>query len=424
MPHSHPTTAPIAQRRVVIAATVGNMLEFYDFTIYSYFALIIGHQFFPQASSQAAVLLSFAIFALGFVSHRLSGIVLGHYADRKGRRPALTLTIVLMGLGSAIIGLMPPYTTLGIAAPLLITLARLIQGFAQGGEFGTATAMLIETGDERSRGYRARWQLASQGAASLLGAAITTGLHFMLSEEAMNSWGWRLPFLIGVLIVPVGLYLRRHLHDEFNASIKHTRIPITASLIRTWWLCVFSIMGMTVASYTLMYYVPTYSIQYLHLTPRLSMIVALAAAVMSLLMCPLFGMACDHFHRRKPIALVGRIMLMVLVYPSFWVMGHLPTVGTLTALIIVLMFFYTMGSTPAYALMPENFPKHARAGYLASAYAVSVALFGGTAQLVCGWLIHITGRTLAPAWYMVVCVFISIITIAQLKETGLHALAK
>nr|WP_321945109.1 MFS transporter [Paraburkholderia sp. J10-1] len=153
--------SPGYQRKIVLAAVIGNLLEFFDFTVYSYFALTIGHQFFPADSQVTSLLLAFAVFAVGFVMRPLGGIVLGRYADRAGRKPALTLTILLMAVGSASIGLAPTYAQIGIAAPLLIVLARLVQGFAQGGEFGAATATLLEMGGQASRGFRASWQLAS-----------------------------------------------------------------------------------------------------------------------------------------------------------------------------------------------------------------------------------------------------------------------
>lgn len=418
--YSAPTTTTKKRRHIVAAATAGNMLEFYDFTVYSYFALTIAHQFFPEEQSQIAARLAFAVFAIGFVSRPIGGILLGYYADRKGRRPALTLTILLMGLGSAIIGLSPSYATIGIAAPFLITVARLIQGFAQGGEFGAATTTLLEAGNNQSRAYRASWQLASQGAASLLGAIVSAILHFSLSEAAINSWGWRIPFLIGVLIVPIGLYLRRHLKEEESstAAAPHVHTPFAPQLIINWFLCVFTIMGMTISIYILMYYIPTYSIQYLGMPAKLSSIIAICAAIVSLVMPPIFGALSDKFKRRKPIAIAGRTILIVLIYPCFWLMNHCTSLSNMILLTIVLMLFYTMGSTSAYALMPENFPKQVRATYLASAYAVSVALFGGTAQLVSSWLIDITGNTMALAWYMIIGMTISLIAVLLLRETG------
>ncbi|MGQ7938014.1 MFS transporter [Paraburkholderia sp. D1E] len=188
-------------------------------------------------------------------------------------------------------------------------------------------------------------------------------------------------------------------------------------------MTVFAIMGMTVATYVLMYYIPTYSIQYLKMPPKLSMLVSIGAACVSLTMCPIWGALSDRMGRRKPLTVVGRVGLIALLYPAFWLMNQFPTLPVVIGLIVLLMFFYTMGSAPAYALMPENFPKHVRAGYLASAYAVAVSVFGGTAQLVVAWLIKVTGNTMAPAWYMIACVVISLGAVMMLEETGGRDLA-
>jgi MHS family proline/betaine transporter-like MFS transporter len=333
------------------------------------------------------------------------------------------LTIFLMAVGSAMIGLAPSYATIGLGAPVLIVFARLLQGFAQGGEFGAATATLLETGTAKGRGFRASWQLASQGAAALLGSGMAALLNYQLTSAQLLDWGWRVPFLAGVLIMPVGVYLRRHIVEEPPVAGKTQRSSLEPVLVRKWFLTVFAIMGMTVATYVLMYYIPTYSIQYLKLPPKLSMLVSIGAAFVSLTLCPVWGALSDRMQRRKPLTVIGRVTLIVLLYPAFWLMNHFPALPVVFALIVLLMIFYTMGSAPAYALMPENFPKHVRAGYLASAYAVAVSVFGGTAQLVVAWLIKVTGNTMAPAWYMIACVIISLIAVSMLEETGGRELA-
>jgi MHS family proline/betaine transporter-like MFS transporter len=193
--------------------------------------------------------------------------------------------------------------------------------------------------------------------------------------------------------------------------------------VRKWFLTVFAIMGMTVATYVLMYYLPTYSIQYLGLPPKLSMLVSIGAACSSLILCPLWGALSDKMQRRKPLTIIGRVVLIALLYPAFWLMNHFASLPVVFGLIVLLMIFYTMGSAPAYSLMPENFPKHVRAGYLASAYAVAVSVFGGTAQLVVAWLIKATGNTMAPAWYMIGCVIVSLVAVSMLEETGGRELA-
>ncbi len=271
----------------------------------------------------------------------------------------------------------PTYAQIGLAAPLLIVIARLVQGFAQGGEFGAATATLLEMGGTASRGFRASWQLANQGAAALLGSGLAASLGFLLSDETMHSWGWRIPFLLGVLIAPVGIYLRRHIREEASAAkaVATRDDPKRGLYVRNWFLTIVSIMGMSVSTYVvMMYYMPTYCIQYLHLPAKMSMLACVASSVISLVMCPIYGAMSDRMGRRKPLTIIGRVAL------------------------IVLMLCYTMGSAPAYALMPENFPKHLRAGYMSSAYAIAVSVFGGTAQLVAGWLIRATGNKMAPAW--------------------------
>ena len=414
-------TIAVSQTRIVVAAVVGNLLEFFDFTVYSFFALTIAKLFFPSQDPIVSTLLALSAFAIGFVARPVGGFVLGHYADKRGRRAALTLTIFLMAVGSAAIGLAPTYETIGIAAPALIVVARLVQGFAQGGEFGAATATLLETGSAKGRGFRASWQLASQGAAALLGSGMAALLTYHLTGPQLLDWGWRVPFLAGTLIMPVGVYLRRHIVDDEPVKTEHSRFE--PALVRKWFLTVFAIMGMTVATYVLMYYIPTYSIQYLKMPPKLSMLVSIGAARVSLLMCPIWGALSDRMGRRKPLTVLGRVVLIALLYPAFWLMNQFPTLPVVTGLIVLLMFFYTMGSAPAYALMPENFPKRVRAGYLASAYAVAVSVFGGTAQLVVAWLIKVTGNTMAPAWYMIACVIISLCAVTMLEETGGRDLA-
>ena len=414
-------TIAVSQTRIVVAAVVGNLLEFFDFTVYSFFALTIAKLFFPSQDPMVSTLLALSAFAIGFVARPVGGFVLGHYADKRGRRAALTLTIFLMAVGSAAIGLAPTYETIGIAAPALIVVARLVQGFAQGGEFGAATATLLETGSAKGRGFRASWQLASQGAAALLGSGMAALLTYHLTGPQLLDWGWRVPFLAGTLIMPVGVYLRRHIVDDEPVKTEHSRFE--PALVRKWFLTVFAIMGMTVATYVLMYYIPTYSIQYLKMPPKLSMLVSIGAACVSLLMCPIWGALSDRMGRRKPLTVLGRVVLIALLYPAFWLMNQFPTLPVVTGLIVLLMFFYTMGSAPAYALMPENFPKRVRAGYLASAYAVAVSVFGGTAQLVVAWLIKVTGNTMAPAWYMIACVIISLCSVTMLEETGGRDLA-
>lgn len=408
----------VSSRKVVVAATFGNLLEFYDFTVYSYFAVAIGKLFFPAHDPVISLLLAFSAFAIGFICRPLGAIILGRYADTKGRRAALTLTIMLMAVGTGIIGIAPTFSQIGIAAPIIIILARLIQGFAQGGELGAASATLLEYGKDNSRGFRASWQLASQGAAALLGSSVAAILSYTLSAQELSSWGWRIPFLLGTLIVPVGMYLRSHIPDDREQQAQYQAPGIQKQYIRVWFLAMFSIMGTTVSNYILVYFMPIYSAQQLGISPKLSIMVAVAASTISFVMSPIYGALSDKYKKRKPMAIIGRVMLIILLYPAFWIMNAFPTLPVVLTCIIVLMLFYTMGSAPSYALMPESFPKSIRASYLTSAHAVAVTVFGGTTQLIAGWLLHTTGNKMAPTWYMLIAVLLSLIAVALFKETG------
>nr|WP_231752986.1 MFS transporter [Burkholderia sp. TSV86] len=208
-----------ARRRTVAAAALGNGLEFFDFTVYSFFAALIGKLFFPATTDIGALMVSLATFGVGFVARPLGSIAIGAYADRAGRKPALVLTVGLMALGTGMIGFAPTYAAIGVAAPVLVVTGRLLQGFSAGGEVGAATTLLMESGGARRRGEMVSWQMASQGAAALVGAFVAAALSRLLPHDALMSWGWRVPFVFGLLIGPLGFYLRRHLDDTLHQAV-------------------------------------------------------------------------------------------------------------------------------------------------------------------------------------------------------------
>ncbi|MGH8350008.1 MAG: MFS transporter, partial [Pseudomonas sp.] len=230
MPITAATRQPIGAKAIA-AITIGSGLEFYDFSVYSFFATLIGRQFFPVESTLGQLLLSLATFGVGFGMRPIGGLVLGAYADRVGRKPAMMLTLWLMALGSLLFTIAPTYAQIGLFAPLIIVLARLIQGFAIGGEVGASTAMLMEHADDRSRGFYGSWQLFSQGLSFLLGALVALALSSSLSPEALESWGWRVPFALGMLVIPVGIYIRRHLKEtaaeQGHEAVSSVRVIFT-----------------------------------------------------------------------------------------------------------------------------------------------------------------------------------------------------
>jgi MHS family proline/betaine transporter-like MFS transporter len=422
MTHAVDANRP-ANRGAIAAAVIGNWLEFFDFTVYGFFAVIIGKLYFPSTDSTTSLLLSVATFAVGFITRPLGSVVLGVYADRKGRKAALTLTIMLMALGTGLIAIAPTYAQIGLAAPLLIVLARLVQGFSQGGEFGAATSTLMERGDVTRRGLRASWQLATQGGAALMGSGIAAALSGALPKESLESWGWRVPFVIGVLIAPVGLYLRRRLADDAPGSHHHglqrgVLSELFAGHARTLLLITLAVMGGTVSTYILTFYMPTYAIHSLGLPMSLSMLVGVASGCVVLVMCPLFGLLSDRIKSRKLPMLIGRGMLVLLLFPAFMLMNRYPSLSAIMPLTALMLVFYSMGSASEFALMCESFPRHVRATGISIAYAVSVCVFGGTAQLVATWLVRATGSKLAPAGYVAACVVVSMIAVSKLRKTA------
>jgi len=411
-----------ASRGAIAAAVIGNWLEFFDFTVYGFFAVIIGRLFFPSTDATVSLLLSVATFAAGFFTRPLGSVLLGVYADRKGRKSALNLTITLMAASTGLIAIVPTYAQIGIAAPLLVVFARLVQGFSQGGEFGAATSALLENGTSARRGARTSWQLATQGAAALSGSGIAALLSATLSTQSLESWGWRVPFALGVLIAPVGLYLRRRLADQPPAEAHGIERGVLHELftqhVRTLVLLTLTVMGGTVTTYILTFYMPTYAIHTLGLPMSLSMLVGVAAGFVMFVTCPLFGMLSDRIASRKLPIQLGRAVLVVLLWPAFMLINRFPTLPVIMSLTALMLVFYSMGSATGFALMCESFPRRVRATGISIAYAVSVCVFGGTAPLVATWLIRATGNKLAPAGYVGACVIVSLVAVSLLRETA------
>ncbi|KVM18449.1 MFS transporter [Burkholderia ubonensis] len=392
---ARPDSPSVTRRGAIAAAVIGNWLEFFDFTVYGFFAVLIGKLYFPSGDPTTSLLLSVATFAAGFFTRPLGSIVLGVYADRNGRKAALNLTITLMALGTGLIAIAPTYAQIGVAAPLLVVCARLMQGFSQGGEFGAA--------------------LMGSGFAALLSNTLTKG--------ALESWGWRIPFFVGVLIAPVGMILRRRLADDAPGDSHHgidggVLRELFTQHARTVLLLALTVMGGTVSTYILTFYMPTYAIHTLGLPMKLSMFVGVASGCVMLLTCPLFGWLSDRIGSRRLPIFVGRGVLVVLLFPAFWLMNRHPSLSVIMPLTALMLLFYSMGSASEFALMCESFPRRVRATGISIAYAFAVTIFGGTSQLVATWLVQTTGSKLAPAGYVAVCVLVSLAAVAMLRETA------
>ena len=408
-----PTHSPLTSahaRRIVISSSIGNALEWYDFLVYGFFASVIGKLFFPADDEWVSLLFAVGSFGVSFITRPVGAIVLGMYADRKGRKAALTLSILLMIVGTLAIAVMPSYAQIGIVAPITILLARLVQGFAVGGEFGSATAFMVEH-SKRGRGYYASWQFASQGIATILAAGLGALLTATLFPSELESWGWRLPFFFGLLVGPVGFYIRRHLDEtpEFVAEQKKTTVDPQASFKAQWanlLLAVGVVAQSTVSVYVLQLYMPTYAVKQLHLPAAQSFGVVVLNGGLQFLLSPLFGALSDRIGRIR-IMLTTSVLMILLIYPMFALLRTHPTIGALLALQAVSGIFKAAYSGPMPALMSEIFPTRVRSTGLSLGYSLGVTLFGGFAPFIVTWLIHTTGDTLAPSYYVLTAAAVS-----------------
>ena len=414
---------PKATFTTIAAITIGNGLEFFDFTAYSFFAVVIGHVFFPTKDSVYGLMLALGSYGIAFMARPLGGLVLGLYADKSGRKPAMTLTLILMAAGSLGMALAPGYAQIGIWAPIWLVSARLLQGFALGGEVGASTSLLLEYADDHSRGYFGSWQFVSQGLSSLLGAGVATLLTTTLSHDALYAWGWRIPFAVGVLMVPLGVYIRRHLDEtlghqpQAHASTKAKLADIFHTHAKLVWSGVLMILGGTVATYIIVFYLPTYAAQFLHMPLSLSLWASVTASAILIPVSIFAGRLSDRVGR-IPVTWWSRLGLAILVLPGFMLLNAYPTEWVLIGVVAVLSVLLALQASPGITFITELYPRPIRATSLAVVYSVGVAIFGGTAQLIVTWLITATGSNLAPAWYMIAATLLSSLPLLWLKETA------
>lgn len=426
-------------RRTILATALGNGLEFFDFTVFSFFAALIGKLFFPVGSEVGALMLSLATFGVGFIARPLGSIVIGAYADRAGRKPALVLTVSLMALGTGIIGLAPTYATIGLAAPLLIVAGRLLQGFSAGGEVGAATALLMESGGAGRRGALVSWQMTSQGGAALGGALVAATLSGTLSHEALLAWGWRVPFLAGMLIGPVGFYLRRHLDDTLPAAqLEHEahqarearethqaapavkcrpRMPMRQIVAGT-----MLVIGGTSTMYTIVFFLPSFLTLTLGMPAAVSLLAGCTAGLVLLVGSPFAGRLIDRVPRRKTLLYAVSIVSLSVLLPAFYAIRTWPSIYTVMAVVCVLIGLMTLSSPAAFVLILEALRPEIRATSLGVIYAFGVTVFGGFAQLIVSGLWRMSGSFYAPAWYVLACGLVSLAGLLLFRETD-HVIA-
>ncbi len=386
---------------VILAASAGNALEWYDFSVFGYFAAQIAAAFFPKSDPSTGLLLTFGTYGVSFLARPVGAAVLGSYADRSGRRAALTASILLMTLGTALMVAMPGYAAIGIAAPFGILGARLIQGFSAGGEFGGATAFMIEHAGRRA-GFFGSFQFTSQAVSAILGSGVAWAVSAALSPAALENWGFRLPFVLGLLIGPVGLYVRRHMGE--TPAFEAAR-PAAAPLREVFGLyggrvalAACAVAAGTAGTY-LNIYLPTYAHRHLHLSQSNSFAVTFLASLAPLVVTPVAAHVSDRAGR-LPVMLCLAALLCAGSYPAFLAVVAYPTPAMLAAMLVGISVLRAGYTAPLAALLAEMFPTRVRAAGMSLGYTLGVVAFGGFAQLALEWLIDRTGSRTVPGLYM------------------------
>jgi len=421
------TDAPHARGSVparhVAAVVIGNALEFYDFLTYAFFAVYIGRAFFPSSSPTASLLASLGTFAVGFVTRPIGGIVIGRMGDRAGRKPAMILSFSLMGIAITGLALTPSYAAIGGAAPVLVILFRMVQGFALGGEVGPTTAFLLEAAPLERRGFYTAFQAWTQDFSILISGLVGFGLANLLNERQLQDYGWRIAFLLGAAIVPFGLMLRRSLPETFHAGEKgkRERVPLRPLLP------VIIIGLLLLASATIGTYISSYMTTYAISTLGMHANVAFAATVVVGLCGVAFdlvsGALSDRIGRKR-MMIIPAVLLLASILPAFYIISHYRTTATLLGATAVMATFASLSTCPTIVWLTESLPAAIRSGGLAIVYAFSIAIFGGSTQVSVTWLIKVTRNPLAPAWYWIVALTVGLGAMIAANESAPRKIAK
>lgn len=408
---------PKTRSMTILAGIIGNVMEWYDFAIYGFFAPILGKLFFPSEDPTTSLIASFGAFAAGFLMRPVGGAVFGHIGDKIGRKQALNLSVMLMALPTFIIGLMPTYDQIGIAAAIILVLLRMLQGLSVGGEYTSSIVYLAECAPKGKRGLFTSMSLIGASGGIMLGSFLGSIISGALTDAEMNSWGWRIPFLLGIMVAGTGYLIRRHMPETISEKEK-TANPL--SQMRKSWRTVLTVSGINlytaVTFYAIFVFVVAWLVKYVQESRTLALQMNTYSMMVFLLAIPLFAVLSDRIGRR-PVLIGGVIGMILFAYPLLSLMHHHNETMILAGECgMALLLSVYAGAMPA--LLTEMFPANIRVSAVSVGYNLTYAIFGGTTPMVAVWLIQKEGDDLAFAWYIIAAAVISLVVILFIRESA------
>ncbi|HEY2051947.1 MAG TPA: MFS transporter [Caulobacteraceae bacterium] len=415
------SAAPITPRQVA-AAVIGNALEFYDFTVYATFADQIGHAFFPNPTPFISQIETLITFGVGFLLRPLGAMVIGRLADRSGRRPAMMLSFSLMGASILGLALTPTYAQIGVIAPCLVLLWRMCQGFALGGELGPTTAFLVEAAPPERRALYGAWQGGSQNLANIVGALVGIAVSHLFGDLALAAWGWRAAFLLGTVVLPFGLLLRRSLPETLHRhEARSDAHPDAATLLAAAPVLLrgFGLVAATTIPTYVFLYLTTYAIQTLHMGKQVSLAATLVSGVCGFAAGLIGGVMSDRFGRRAML-IWPRVFFLIVTWPIFDLIVSRHDALSLLGGTAVLAFSSALSTASVFVSITESLRKEVRVTGLGAMYAIAVAVFGGTTQLVVRWLIEVTGDPRSIASYTIAATLVGLVASVAMRETAVR----
>lgn len=404
----HSTTSLMSTRDrlgAILRVTSGNFLEQFDFFLFGFYATYIAHTFFPASSEFASLMMTFAVFGAGFLMRPIGAIVLGAYIDKVGRRKGLIVTLTIMATGTFLIVLIPSYQTIGLWAPLLVLIGRLLQGFSAGAELGGVSVYLAEIATPGRKGVYTSWQSGSQQVAIMVAAAMGFALNAVLEQSAISDWGWRIPFFFGCLIVPFIFVLRRKLEEtqEFTARRHHLAMrQVFATLLANWQVVIAGMMMVamtTTAFYLITVYAPTFGKKVLMLSASDSLLVTLLVAISNFFWLPVGGALSDRFGRR-PVLIAMTLLALATAWPALTMLANAPSFLMMLSVLLWLSFIYGMYNGAMIPALTEIMPAEVRVAGFSLAYSLATAVFGGFTPVISTALIEYTGDKASPGYWM------------------------